>query len=160
MDDDRDVLELLTLFLDLVGFDVTTATSGADALRKAGAGYDVMTTDLAMPCMDGCELIERLHDLPITPIPVVVVTAQAIDASVVERVQSCRILSKPCDLEELVQTLQSLVTTCTHNAFHCSTCPSTPRRFSRTARPKRTLVTAGRPKHTATDRRPSAKAKR
>ena len=133
VDDDRDVLNLLEIFLDLVGFDVTTAINGVDALRKASAGYDVMTTDLAMPSMDGRELIERLRDLPITPIPVVVVTAQVIDPSVTERVQSCRILSKPCDLEELVQTIQSLLTTCTHNTFRCSTCPSAPRRSSKAA---------------------------
>jgi CheY-like chemotaxis protein len=133
VDDDRDTLNLLETFLDLAGFDVTTAADGADALRKASAGFDVITTDLAMPCMDGCELIQRLHDLPVAPTPVVVVTSQAADRSLRRRVQPCRILSKSCELEELVQTLQSLLTTCSYDRFRCSTCPSSPRRAPKVA---------------------------
>jgi CheY-like chemotaxis protein len=57
-DDDRGVLDLLATFLDLAGFDVTTAIDGAEALRIAARGFDAITTDLAMPRMDGCEFIE------------------------------------------------------------------------------------------------------
>lgn len=123
VDDDRGVLDLLETFLDLAGFDVTTAIDGAEALRVAARGFDAITTDLAMPRMDGCEFIERLHDLPIAPIPIVVVTAQSIDQSVSERVQSCRIMTKPCELEELARTLRSLLETCSHSEFRCSPCP-------------------------------------
>jgi CheY-like chemotaxis protein len=123
VDDDRGVLDLLETFLDLAGFDVTTAMDGAEALGVAARGFDAITTDLAMPRMDGWEFIERLHDLPITPIPVVVVSAQNIDQSVSERVQFCRIMTKPCELEELARTLRSLLTTCSHSESRCSPCP-------------------------------------
>ena len=75
-----------------------------------------------MPRMDGSELIQRIHDLPITPIPVIL-TAQDIDSSVAQRLQPCGILTKPRQLDELVCTLRSLLTTCTHDGFSCSRCP-------------------------------------
>ena len=90
--------------------------------RQAG-GFDVITTDLAMPRMDGGELIQRIHDLPITPIPVILVTAQNIDQSVAQRLHPCGIITKPCQLDELVCTLRSLLTRCTHDRFSCSHCP-------------------------------------
>jgi CheY-like chemotaxis protein len=40
-----------------------------------------------MPRMDGGGLIQRIRDLPITPIPVILVTAQNIDQSVARRLQ-------------------------------------------------------------------------
>jgi CheY-like chemotaxis protein len=128
VDDDPDTLGLLAAFLDLAGFDVTTAADGAEALQVASGGFDVITTDLAMPRMDGGELIQRIRELPINPIPVVVVTAQIVDQSLHERIQSCRIMVKPCDLEELARTLRSLLTTCRHNQFCRSTCPRPLRR--------------------------------
>ena len=123
VDDDRGVLDLLATFLELAGFDVTTARGGAEALRVAARGFDAITTDMAMPGMDGCEFIERLHDLPIAPIPIVVVTAQGIEQSASGRVGSCRIMTKPCELEELARTLRSLVNTCRHSESGCSPCP-------------------------------------
>jgi CheY-like chemotaxis protein len=127
VDDNPDVLCLFSTFLELVGFDVTTAVDGADALAKAPDGFDAITTDLAMPRMDGCEFLQRLHDLPILPVPVVVVTGQNLDQSVTDSVESCRILSKPCDLEELAVALRSVLSLCSHNRFSCSACPCLPR---------------------------------
>jgi two-component system, OmpR family, response regulator len=122
VDDDRDTLQMLATFLEFAGFEVTTAGSGVEALSAAADGFDAITTDLAMPRMGGGEFIERLHDLPIRPVPVVVVTGQSVDRSVVG-LQSCRILTKPCALDELVDTLQLLMTKCSHNRFCCSSCP-------------------------------------
>jgi CheY-like chemotaxis protein len=129
VDDDRETLGLLATFLDLEGFDVTTAADGTEALRVAEGGFDVITTDLAMPRMDGIELVARLQALPIRPIPIVVLTAQVVDGSVVGHVASCQILAKPCALEHLAGTLRSLLSTCSHDRFRCSTCPYPLRRL-------------------------------
>jgi CheY-like chemotaxis protein len=127
VDDDHVVLKLLAKFLDRAGFDVTTAADGAEALQVATRGFDAITTDLDMPHMNGQEFIQRLRGLPIAPIPVVVVTGQHLDASVAERVPSCHIMTKPCRLEELARKLQSLLATCSHDCFSCSTCPGSSR---------------------------------
>jgi CheY-like chemotaxis protein len=123
VDDDRDMLNLLALFLDLAGFAVTIAADGTEALRLAPNGFDAITTDLSMPRMGGVEFIQRLRELPIAPVPVVVMTAQALDPALTERFRSCRVLTKPCDLDELARHLRTLLATCRHDHGCCSTCP-------------------------------------
>jgi two-component system, OmpR family, phosphate regulon response regulator OmpR len=123
VDDDRETLGLLATFLGLEGFDVTTAADATEALQVAGNGFDVITTDLAMPRMDGGELIARIQSLPITPIPIVILTAQLVSRSQAELVPSCHILTKPCELDRLAGTIRSLLATCSHDGFRCSTCP-------------------------------------
>jgi two-component system, cell cycle response regulator DivK len=127
VDDDQGVLDVLATFLERAGFDVTTAADGVEALRVALHGFDVITTDLDMPHMDGHEFIQRLHDLPIQPIPVVLLTGQQPDESVAERAKACRIVTKPCRLGELAEALRLLVTVCSHDRFSCSTCPGSSR---------------------------------
>lgn len=127
VDDDPIVLKLLAKVVERAGFDVTTARDGVEALELAAGGFDVVTTDLDMPRMNGHEFIQRLHDLPIPPIPVVVVTGQHLDEEVAERIQVCRIMRKPCRLEELTRVLRLLLTMCQHDRFSCSTCSGSSR---------------------------------
>jgi two-component system response regulator MprA len=122
VDDDPVVLKLLAESVARAGFEVTTARDGVEALEAVPGGFDVVTTDLDMPRMDGHEFIRRLHDLPIPPIPVVVVTGQPLDGGVAERIQACRVVRKPFRLEELARVLRLLVTTCQRDPVSCSTC--------------------------------------
>jgi len=111
VDDDHDTLEMVALFLQFQGFEVTTATNGAEGLAAAPGRFDAITTDLAMPCMDGCEFIQRLRALPLEPVPIIVMTAQEPDPSITECIKPCRVLTKPFDLEALAGLLLSLTTT-------------------------------------------------
>jgi len=58
---------------------VTEADDGVDGLRKlAGARFDIIITDMQMPCMGGSELISVLKSKPETAnIPIVIVTARS-----------------------------------------------------------------------------------
>ncbi|MEJ8852778.1 response regulator [Variovorax rhizosphaerae] len=65
MDDDPHTLETLSELLGLEGAMVTTADSGEAALEAARQGeFDLAISDIAMPGMDGFELIMRLRELP------------------------------------------------------------------------------------------------
>ena len=62
VDDDQDALALSREILEATGATVTTADSGPEALEKLRRGRaNLLITDLAMPRMDGFELIERVR---------------------------------------------------------------------------------------------------
>lgn len=75
VDDDPDVLETLTEFLTLNGYEVTTARNGGDALMLlAVAPADVVLLDIAMPQVDGVTALRRIRvDHP--DLPVIMLTA-------------------------------------------------------------------------------------
>ena len=61
VDDESDVLKLLTDLLQLEGFSVDTARSGADALSRLEHGeYDALLVDLRMPLVTGVELLDEI----------------------------------------------------------------------------------------------------
>lgn len=71
VDDDVLILGLLGKFLQMAGYEVRIATSGAMALgmlAESGRVPDLALLDVAMPGMSGLELAERLHaegDIPV-----------------------------------------------------------------------------------------------
>jgi DNA-binding response OmpR family regulator len=108
-DDDPPLRGLLRLVAARAGFDVDTASNGAEALEKIRANhYTVAVIDLMMPWMSGYDVIEHLAEMPERP-AVVVVTAlndarlARLDSSVVSS-----ILRKPFDIEMLSAVLTEL----------------------------------------------------
>lgn len=75
VDDDRDLLKLISLRLSAAGYAVQTAESGAQALAQlAVARPRVVITDLRMEGMDGMALFDAIHRESPT-LPVVILTA-------------------------------------------------------------------------------------
>lgn len=65
VDDNIDAADMLAALLGTLGAVVTTATSGAEALRLADAfDPDVVVLDIGMPGMDGYEVARRLRATP------------------------------------------------------------------------------------------------
>lgn len=79
VDDNELNLELAQVTLELAGFDVETADSGAQGVAKARAiSPDLILMDLRMPGMSGEEALRVLRaDEATCTIPVVVLTASA-----------------------------------------------------------------------------------
>ncbi len=74
--------ELLASWLRPLGFDVTLATHGEDALQALAQGLrpDAVFMDLAMPGIDGWETLRRIRLLGLAPAPALaVVSANAFD---------------------------------------------------------------------------------
>jgi two-component system response regulator GlrR len=104
VDDDADILKLLSLRLKASGYRVMTATSGEQALSMAAAERpDLVITDLRMAGLDGMALfheIERRH----TGLPVIILTAHGSipDAVAATREGVFGYLTKPYDANELL----------------------------------------------------------
>jgi PAS domain S-box-containing protein len=63
VDDDRKVLDLLVELLRLEGYEIATATDGAEGFELAHSfAPDVVVSDVVMPILDGLELCRRLKE--------------------------------------------------------------------------------------------------
>ena len=85
VDDEEDVLELVLYNLGKNGYKVETATTGEEALAKAGAKLpNLIVLDLMLPGIDGLEVCKKLKSDPKTDsIPIVMLTAKGEEADIV-----------------------------------------------------------------------------
>src|SRR6184192_3917569 len=103
VDDEAAILRLLKEALTQWGYQVTGASSGAEALQALrGDMFDAVITDIRMPDMNGLELLKEIkrHD---ESVEVVVMTGYPTIASAVEALKEGAFdyLSKPLLLDEL-----------------------------------------------------------
>ena len=85
VDDEEDILELISFNLRKEGYSVTCVTSGEDALRSARKTLpDLTILDLLLPGLDGLEVCRRLKTDPKTShIPIIMLTAKTEEADIV-----------------------------------------------------------------------------
>jgi DNA-binding response OmpR family regulator len=77
VDDDAELVELISFNLKQAGYSIGTASNGVDAIKKARTlGPDLIVLDVMMPELDGfavCEILKR--DTQTSPIPIMMLTA-------------------------------------------------------------------------------------
>ena len=85
VDDERDILELITYNLEREGYRVESVTSGEEALIRALKFLpDLIVLDLMLPGLDGIEVCRRLKRNDATKqIPVLMLTAKSEDSDIV-----------------------------------------------------------------------------
>ncbi|MCS4532008.1 response regulator transcription factor [Corynebacterium sp. ES2730-CONJ] len=111
VDDEPNIVELLSVSLRFQGFNVATAQSGREALVVARDFHpDAFILDVMMPHMDGFELLPRLRDEGFDG-PVLFLTAK--DA-VEHRIHGLTIgaddyVTKPFSLEEVITRLRVIL---------------------------------------------------
>ncbi len=78
VEDEKDILELVEISLQLGGLEVIKAGDGLEALEKALTEKpDLILLDIKMPGLSGYEVCRKLKELPQTKnIPVVFLTAR------------------------------------------------------------------------------------
>ena len=112
--DDSDVIrKLISVNLELEGFEVVTAVDGQDALDKIiEVAPDVMTIDVVMPRLDGYDTVAKVRADPRTShlkIAIVTACAQEADIRRGEAVGVDAYVTKPFDPSTLVRTVRDLV---------------------------------------------------
>jgi two-component system CheB/CheR fusion protein len=112
VEDNPDTLESLQMLLEVEGARVTPASSAAAALQKAAEGeFDLLVSDIAMPGMDGLQLIAELRRRPRSARwPAIAVTgfAGAADAQRAKAAGFDAHLGKPLSLDALNDTFRRL----------------------------------------------------
>ncbi|MGH2353490.1 MAG: response regulator [Chloroflexota bacterium] len=103
VDDDADIRYVLSVVLEEDGYQVVTATDGADALAAvAQAPPDLILLDLVMPVMDGWQFAAAYRRTPPPLAPILVYSAHRLDERDLEEIAPAGVLEKPCDLDTLL----------------------------------------------------------
>lgn len=107
VDDNASMLSALGQGLRDLGHLVTSTNNGGDALcLLSGATPDLLLLDIAMPGIDGHEVIRHLA--PSKP-PVIVISGSMLDADKLDVTKVVRVLHKPFDLSQLLGVIDSIL---------------------------------------------------
>lgn len=114
IEDDQEMIELVTLILSRRGYEVIGAQGGRNGLEVALAQTpDLILLDLMMPDIDGWEVFQQLKNHAQTRnIPVIVITAKA---QPIDRVLGLHIakvddyIAKPFHPQELVNSIETVL---------------------------------------------------
>jgi DNA-binding response OmpR family regulator len=104
VDDELGYLEVLSKRLTRRGFEVTTASSGAEAIRAARRwDFDVAVVDLKMEDMDGIEVLKTLKRM-VPDLQVIILTGHGSERAAREGIAhgAFDYLIKPVGLDPLI----------------------------------------------------------
>ena len=110
VDDDVAIRESMNEFVDMSGYQASTAMSAEEALEKlAESDIDVVITDIMLPGMDGLELTDRIKTS--YDIDVIVMTGYSGDYSYEEAISkgASDFVFKPVRFEELLLRLRRVL---------------------------------------------------
>jgi DNA-binding response OmpR family regulator len=112
VDDDPDLLELLSFSFHQAGFSVATAANGADALKQARALPDLMVLDLGLPEVDGFTVCQTLkNDRATSAIPIILLTGWASELGRFAGLEcgANDYIAKPVAIADLVERIKILL---------------------------------------------------
>ncbi|MEV3902392.1 response regulator [Mycobacterium sp. NPDC050551] len=110
IDDEPQILRALRINLSVRGYEVTTAATGADALRSAADHRpDVIVLDLGLPDMSGIEVLAGLRGW--LSAPVIVLSARTDSGDKVEALDAGAddYVTKPFGMDEFLARLRAAV---------------------------------------------------
>lgn len=101
VDDEPDVVELLSDYFSLNGYDILSACNGNEALAKISKQPDLILLDVNMPKMNGIELCEQIRDF--VSCPILFLTARTEDTDKIKgfAVGGDDYIVKPFSIDEL-----------------------------------------------------------
>jgi CheY-like chemotaxis protein len=112
VDDDKEIREIITFALRYNGFEVATASNGAQLQSLLAARVpDLILLDVMMPGQDGYQIFYHLRTNPLTRhIPVIIMTAHAEDiyARISHDLGAVH-LTKPFHPLEMVEKVKALL---------------------------------------------------
>jgi len=85
VEDEKDILQLVKMYLEKEGFRTVTAANGAEALRQVRSERpDLVVLDLMLPEIDGLEVCKKLRVAPQTAmLPIIMLTAKSEESDTV-----------------------------------------------------------------------------
>lgn len=112
VDDEPDILSLMTEYLELFGHRVVGAANGRQAMdifsQDPGA-FDVLISDVKMPQMSGLELLRKIREQGFT-VPIILVSGHN-DKTLLESMDQSEIsavIAKPFTLSSIQGVLENL----------------------------------------------------
>ena len=107
IEDDEDIRTVVVTRLKRAGYETTVASDGKDGLRHFyGDRPDLVVLDVAMPVMDGWQVLERLRE--VSDVPVLILTAASQERDKLRGLRSGAddYITKPFSGEELLARVE------------------------------------------------------
>lgn len=111
VDDDPDILEIVTIVLELYNVPAVTASDGIEALAALRGSPDLglVLLDLMMPRMSGVDVLaEMKRDPALAEMPVVVISGNYVEQAVLA-MGAADYLVKPLDVDVLMRVVSRFV---------------------------------------------------
>jgi CheY-like chemotaxis protein len=112
VEDSPDILYVLQVELEWLGYEVDAATDAATAIDAAvRVRPDIIISDLGMPDVDGFEFIRRVREIPsLATVPAIALTGTTSDSSVQQALASgfTAHLVKPVEVADLAAKIEQL----------------------------------------------------
>ncbi|MCK9418372.1 MAG: response regulator [Nitrospirae bacterium] len=113
VDDEPDIVELISYNLKKEGFHISTALDGEEALKKVRAGHlDLIILDLMLPGIHGMELCRILRNNPKTAhVPIIMLTASGEESDKVRGLETGAddYMTKPFSPRELIARVKAVL---------------------------------------------------
>lgn len=110
VDDEKDILTSLSIYITRMGNCCKTATSGAEALVLLNKEQvDVVVTDFNMPVMNGIELLKIIRKLhPLTDVIILTGFAEIENAIDAVNLGAYAFFRKPLDMDDFQKTINQI----------------------------------------------------
>ncbi|PDY20459.1 response regulator transcription factor [Bacillus cereus] len=108
VDDDKDIIDLLKLFLEMENFFVVEALNGEVALKCLEENHiDLAIVDIMMPKMDGYQLIKKIRETLQFPILILSAKSQEVDKIIGLGIGADDFITKPFSALETIARVQA-----------------------------------------------------
>ena len=110
VEDDRNIAELLQLYLEKEGYAVTVAGDGGQGLEKFRAiKPDLVLLDVMMPVMDGWEVCRAIRGESQTPVIMLTAKSQLEDKVAGLRYGADDYITKPFEMREVLARIEAVL---------------------------------------------------
>ncbi|MCI8649133.1 MAG: response regulator transcription factor [Anaerotruncus sp.] len=109
-DDDRNICELLRLYLEKDGYTIAIANDGEEALAKfASESPDLILLDIMMPKLDGWQVCREIRKKSNCPIIMITAKGETFDKVLGLELGSDDYVVKPFDPKEIVARIKAIM---------------------------------------------------
>jgi DNA-binding response OmpR family regulator len=110
VDDDRELCQMLTEYLDAEHFDVKSVHDGGDALEELkNSDFEILILDVMLPSLGGFDVLRKLGASYSTPILMLTARGDDVDRIVGLELGADDYLSKPFNPRELVARMRAIL---------------------------------------------------
>lgn len=110
IDDDTELTDLLTQYLEPEGFKVICVHDGDSGVRKAlNISFDAIILDVMLPKLNGFEVLKAIREHSQTPVLMLTARGDDVDRIVGLEIGADDYLPKPCNPRELVARLRAIL---------------------------------------------------
>ena len=110
VEDDRNISDLIRMYLEKEGFEVTAAFDGGTAVEKfKEIQPDLVLLDIMLPVMDGWAVCQKIREMSKTPIIMLTAKSEVFDKVTGLEMGADDYIVKPFEMKELIARINAVL---------------------------------------------------